>query len=83
MAKITICFILDNGAYREIPYSEIFFEKKRNPQYAGRYFLPFHGYLMEVPFEDYKKEEQDKDRRKYLHKQARENGEISYNSLNG
>ena len=36
---------------------------------------------MEVPFEDYKKEEQDKDRRKYLHKQARENREISYNSL--
>ena len=27
MAKITICFILDNGAYREIPYSEIFFKR--------------------------------------------------------
>ncbi len=83
MAKINICFILDNGSYREIPYSEIFFEKKRNPQYADRYFLPYHGYLLEVPFEYYEKEIQDKDRRKYLRKEAKRNGEVSYDSLDG
>jgi RNA polymerase sigma factor (sigma-70 family) len=79
MAKI--CFILDNGVYREIPYSEIYFEKKRNPKYADRYFLPYHGYLLEVPFEYYEKETQDIDRRKYLHKEAKRNGEVSYDSL--
>jgi len=81
MAKIKICFILENGVYREIPYSEIYFEKKRNPKYADRYFLPYHGYLMEVPFEHYQKELQDKDRQKYLHKQASQNGEMSYDAL--
>jgi RNA polymerase sigma factor (sigma-70 family) len=81
MAKIKICFILENGVYREIPYSEIYFENKRNPKYANRYFLPYHGYLMEVPFEHYQEELQDKERQKYLHKQARQNGEMSYDAL--
>jgi RNA polymerase sigma factor (sigma-70 family) len=81
MAKIKICFILENGVYMEIPYSEIYFEKKRNPKYADRYFLPYDGYLMEVPFEHYQTELKDKERQKYLHKQASQNGEMSYDAL--
>lgn len=81
MAKIKICFILENGVYREVPYSEIYCERKRNPKYANRYFLPYHGYLMEVPLEYYEKELQNKERQKYLHKKAKQNGEMSYDAL--
>jgi len=81
MTKFKNCFIKDNESYREIPYTALFIGKERNPEYANRYFLPFHGYLLEVPFEDYQEEYQDMRRRKYLHKEAQRNGEISYDAL--
>ncbi|MPM83009.1 hypothetical protein SDC9_130072 [bioreactor metagenome] len=81
MANIKMCFILENGVYREILYSEIYSQKERTSQYADRYFLPYDGYLMEVPFKDYQKELQEKERRKYLHKQAKKHGETSYDSM--
>jgi len=81
MAKFKNCFIKDNESYREIPYTALFIGKERNPEYANRYFLPFHGYLLEVPFEDYQEEYQDIRRLKYLQKEAQRNGEISYDAL--
>lgn len=81
MAKFKHFFILHDGTYLEIPYTVLFIEKERNPEYADRYFLPFHDCLLEVPFEDYQEEYRDIRRRKYLRKEAQRNGEISYDAL--
>ncbi len=81
MAKFKHCFIRDNGTYREIPYTTLFIDKKRNPEYANRYFLPLHGCLLEVPFEDYRKAYQAKRRQRYICEEAELHGEVSYQAL--
>ncbi len=81
MAKFKHCFIKDNGDYREIPYTVLFIGKERNPEYGDRYFLPLHDCLLEVPFEDYQQEYQNRRRQKYIREEADLNGEVSYHAL--
>lgn len=81
MAKFKHCFIFEDGCYCEIPYSDLFIGEDRNPKYTGRYFLPLHGCLLEVPYEDYMQEYRTQRRFRYLHNEAKRNGEISYHSL--
>ena len=81
MREFEHCFIIENGTYREISYTTLYIGTDRNPEYADRYFLPLHGCLMEVPFEDYKKEYQNRRRSKYIQEEARLNGEVSYHAL--
>lgn len=81
MTQFKHCFIIENGTYREISYTTLYLGTKRNPEYADRYFLPFHGCLMEVSYEDYRKEYQLRRRWKYIHEEARLNGEVSYHAL--
>ncbi|MEN6314417.1 MAG: sigma-70 family RNA polymerase sigma factor [Clostridiaceae bacterium] len=81
MAKFKHCFIRDNGAYREIPYTTLFIDNERNPEYADRYFLPFNGCLLEVPFEDYRKAHKNKRRQKYIREEAELHCKVSYQAL--
>jgi RNA polymerase sigma factor (sigma-70 family) len=81
MTKFKHCFVIENGTYREISYTTLYIGKERNPEYAGRYFLPIHGCLMEVPYEEYKREYQLRRRCKYIQEEAKLNGEVSYHAL--
>ncbi len=81
MREFKHCFIIENGTYREVSYSTLYIGKERNPEFADRYFLPLHGCLMEVPFEEYKEEYKVRRRCKYIHEEARLNGEVSYHAL--
>lgn len=81
MNQFKQCFIIENGTYREISYASLYIGTERNPEYADRYFLPLHGCLMEVPFEEYKKEYQNRRRCKYIQEEARLKGEVSYHAL--
>ena len=81
MAKFNHCFIYENGTYLEIPYSKLFNGKTRNPEFAGRYFLPFDNCLMEVTHEDYLKEYKEKRRQKYIREESVLHDEVSYHAL--
>ncbi|MDD4564395.1 MAG: hypothetical protein PHE79_02830 [Eubacteriales bacterium] len=64
--KFKHCFIVENGIYQEISYTALFIGKERNPEYANRYFLPIYGCLLEVPYEEYKREYRARRRDKYV-----------------
>lgn len=51
--KSNIVFVFKDNKYIEIPYSELADENgKRNEKYSDKYFIPLHGYLMEVSIEE-------------------------------
>lgn len=41
-------FILENGLYKEITYSELKQLEQADKSYMDKFFLPLHGMLMEV-----------------------------------
>ena len=74
-------FVLENGNYKEITYSELKTLEQTDKDYANKYFLPLHGMLMEVTEEEYKAYYKDKRRQKYIDERFRENGDVSYDAL--
>ena len=74
-------FVLENGNYKEITYSEFKTLEQADTEYANKYFLPLHGMLMEVTEEEYKAYYKDKRRQKYIDERSRENGDVSYDAL--
>ncbi|MFR1982734.1 MAG: hypothetical protein ACLS4Z_02630 [Christensenellaceae bacterium] len=59
-------FILENGKYKEITYSELQELEQSGKSYAEKFFLPLYGMLMEVTAETYKWYYKDKRRQKYI-----------------
>ncbi len=74
-------FVLENGKYKEITYSELKTLEQADKNYANKYFLPLHGMLMEVTEEEYRSYYKDKRRQKYIDERSRENGDVSYDAL--
>ena len=74
-------FILENGLYKEITYSELKQLEQADKSYMDKFFLPLHGMLMEVTEEAYKEYYRDKRRQKYIDERSRLNGDVSYNAL--
>lgn len=52
MKKIIACFVLENGAYVEVPVDAVIENGKFKEEYAGRFFYPFNQYLLEMSKED-------------------------------
>lgn len=74
-------FVLENGNYKEITYSELKTLEQADKEYVNKYFLPLHGMLIEVTEEEYKAYYKDKRRQKYIDERSRENGDVSYDAL--
>lgn len=74
-------FILENGLYKEITYSELKQLEQADKSYMDKFFLPLYGMLMEVTEETYKKYYRDKRRQKYIDERSKANGDVSYNAL--
>ena len=74
-------FVLENGNYKEITYSELKTLEQTDKNYENKYFLPLHGMLMEVTEKEYKAYYKDKRRQKYIDERSRENGDVSYDAL--
>lgn len=82
MSNFILCFVFDGeGGYRPLPYSALTSDGVRNPEYAGRYFLPLHGYLLEVTRSKYLDYYRSERRQRYIKERAREKGDISYHAL--
>lgn len=74
-------FILENGKYKEITYSELQELEQSDKSYAEKFFLPLYGMLMEVTAETYKAYYRDKRRQKYIDERSLLNGDVSYDAL--
>ena len=74
-------FILENGKYKEITYSELQELELSDKSYAEKIFLPLYGMLMEVTAETYKAYYKDKRRQKYIDERSLLNGDVSYDAL--
>ena len=74
-------FILENGKYKEITYSELQELEQSDKSYAEKFFLPLYGMLMEVTAETYKAYYKDKRRQKYIDERSLLNGDVSYDAL--
>lgn len=74
-------FVLENGNYKEITYSELKTLEQADKDYANKFFLPLHGMLMEVTEDEYRSYYKDKRRQKYIDERSRENGDVSYDAL--
>ena len=76
-------FILENGKYKEITYSELQKLEQSGKSYAEKFFLPLYGMLMEVTAETYKWYYKDKRRQKYIDERSLLNGDVSYDETLG
>ena len=74
-------FILENGKYKEITYSELQELEQSDKSYAEKFFLPLHGMLMEVTEEDYKEYYKYNRRQKYIDECSRKRGDVSYDAF--
>lgn len=74
-------FILENGKYKEITYSELQELEQSDKAYAEKFFLPLYGMLMEVTEETYKWYYKYKRRQKYIDERSLLNGDVSYDAL--
>ena len=74
-------FILEDGKYKEITYSELQKLEQSDKSYAEKFFLPLYGMLMEVTAETYKAYYKDKRRQKYIDERSLLNGDVSYDAL--
>ena len=74
-------FILENGKYKEITYSELQKLEQSGKSYAEKFFLPLYGMLMEVTEETYKWYYKDKRRQKYIDERSLLNGDVSCDAL--
>ena len=61
-------FILENGKYVEITNEEHQHRKNQDREYREKYFIPVHGCLMKVTYEEYKDFYQNQEHQKYLKK---------------
>ncbi len=71
-------FVLEKGMYLELSYTEF---RQKEDTYRGRWFIPLHGMLMEVPEDEYKAFYKNKRREKYLRERSRDNDDFSYDML--
>ena len=74
-------FILEDGKYKEITYSELQKLEQSDKSYAEKFYLPLYGMLMEVTEETYKAYYKDKRRQKYIDERSLLNGDVSYDAL--
>lgn len=74
-------FILENGKYKEITYSELQKLEQSDKSYAEKFFLPLYGMLMEVTAETYKAYYKDQRRQKYIDERSLLNGDVSYDAM--
>ena len=74
-------FILEDGKYKEITYSELQELEQSGKSYAEKFFLPLYGMLMEVTAETYKAYYKDQRRQKYIDERSLLNGDVSYDAL--
>lgn len=74
-------FILQNGKYIEIAFSEYCRRAKIDDTYKRMLFLPLHGMLMEVTQMTYEEFYREEERQKYITKLSIENDDFSYDSL--
>ena len=70
MAKIKACYIKEGQAYIERNLSELHIEGTKVLEYPERCFFYFSGYLMEVSPEDQAELFREKNRAKYIRRQA-------------
>ena len=76
-------FILENGKYIEITYTELSFREQTDPSYKHKFFLPLYGMIMEVSEDTYLEFYRMQRRQKYIYERSKENNDISYNSFDG
>ena len=82
MSKFILCFVFDgDGGYRPIPYTAMMQDGVRALQYADRYFLPLHGYLLEVSQADYIEFYRDMHRQQYIDKRSKDKQDFYYHAL--
>ena len=74
-------FVLENGKYAELSYSEFCYRNELVKTYSSKYFIPVHGMLMEVSEDVYREFYKTKRRQKYLEERSAKNGEFSYDML--
>ena len=74
-------FILENGKYVEITNEEHQHRKNQDREYREKYFIPVHGCLMEVTYEEYKDFYQNQEHQKYLKKRDEIYGLILFGEL--
>lgn len=74
-------FILQNGKYIEIAFSEYCRRAKIDDTYKRMLFLPLHGMLMEVTPMTYEKFYREEHRQKYLKRLSVKNNDLSYDLL--
>lgn len=74
-------FILSDGNYKEITYSELCRRRDSDTTYQNRKFIPLHGMLMEVTPEQYAEFYRAKNRQRYLDRRSANNGDISVDML--
>lgn len=82
MFEFILCFVFDeDGGYRPVSYEVIAPDGVRSPEYANRYFLPLHGYLLEVSQQSYLAFYKEQRRYRYTKERAKKKGDISYYQL--
>ena len=74
-------FILENGKYVEITNEEHQHRKNQDREYREKYFIPVHGCLMKVTYEEYKDFYQNQEHQKYLKKRDKIYGLILFGEL--
>jgi len=78
MGRIKLCFIFDGaGDYKPVPHSRLMDGDERREEFAGRYFIPLNGYLLEVSQQDYFEHYRSVNRKNYIRKEAKRAGEVS------
>ena len=82
MGRFKLCFIFDEaGDYKPVPYSRLMEDGKRKDEFAGRYFIPLNGYLLEVSHEDYLDHYRIVNRQNYIQKETRRAGVVSLQAM--
>lgn len=74
-------FVIEDGAYIELPYAEFCVRRESDTAYADKLMIPVHGMLMEVSKEAYESFYREKERIRYLRKLDREAGLLSLEVL--
>lgn len=74
-------FILQNGEYIEIDFSEHIRRRENDDMYKIKKFIGVHSMIMEVGEKDYYEFYRTKRRQKYLAECAKDRGDLSYDAL--
>ena len=77
MSRFKLCFIFDeDGDYKPVPYSRLMDGNRRSDEFAGKYFIPVSGYLLEVSHEEYLDYYRYANRQCYVRKEAKRAGGV-------